>query len=448
MSEDKNIQQEPGAEQPDTEIEAAENEIDTVEAEIETAVSAENAEQVPAPEADGSEAAVSEPAPDKPEAPLPETAPAKHTARNAVIALLIAAAAFAVWWFTRSFEPAVITGVEPIVVYEDDEDIPGIIMDGIEAHGAEDRKDKVFEVEYSVLNEDGSVAAKLAQGEYRLLYKAVDKHSPDGVETTLTILPPDHEGPVIEGAQDIIAGLGETVSYRSGVTATDAVDGEVMLKIDSSAVDLDTLGDYPVVYSAEDRRGNRSEVSVNLKVVDRTEEDENGPIYLAEETLDEIVNDILTKIVTDDMSKLDKARAIYNYVHSSIRYVNGNYSEDWRRGAYVGFTRGRGDCFNYFACSKALLTAAGIDNLDLERYGGTTEHYWNLVNVGDGWYHFDACPYPIGYPMNGFMISEQQARDYTERCKSRVGYYVYDYSKCPVTVVGTPETATGSAITM
>ena len=101
--------------------------------------------------------------------------------------------------------------------------------------------------------------------------------------------------------------------------------------------------------------------------------------------------------------------------------------------------RSRGDCYNYFACSKALLDRAGIPNVDLYRVGGGTDHYWQLVNVGGGWYHFDACPHPDSYPLNSFLLDETAVREYTEKCSPvRSNYYVYDYENCPVTAVGFP----------
>ena len=75
-----------------------------------------------------------------------------------------------------------------------------------------------------------------------------------------------------------------------------------------------------------------------------------------------------------------------------LYHLHHSDKSDWKTGAYTGLTAGRGDCFTYYAVSRALLTALGIDNLAVERVGGETRHFWNLVNCGDGWYHFDACP--------------------------------------------------------
>ena len=38
------------------------------------------------------------------------------------------------------------------------------------------------------------------------------------------------------------------------------------------------------------------------------------------------------------------------------------------------------------------------------RVGGKTSHYWNLINCGDGWYHFDSCPHKD--KLETFMLTD------------------------------------------
>ena len=220
---------------------------------------------------------------------------------------------------------------------------------------------------------------------------------------------PDTQPPAIEGARDMTTAVGMSLSYRSGVTATDNVDGPLSIQVDASAVDLNQPGEYPVIYRAEDKSGNRSQVTVTVTVVEVSGVDDDDPTIdvsgadpvpteapikeVTRDMVDDAADQILSKIISSSMSDWEKAQAIYNYVHTHVKYVGTSDKSSWLMGAYVGFTRGRGDCYNYFACSKALLTRAGIPNIDLYRVGGTTDHYWQLVNVGSGWYHFDACPH-------------------------------------------------------
>lgn len=279
--------------------------------------------------------------------------------------------------------------------------------------------------------------------------------APAEAAATPTPPPPDTEPPVIEGPHDMTAAVGMTLSYRSGVTARDAVDGKVPLEVDASAVDLTQPGEYPVVYQAVDKAGNQAQRTVTLTVVavsgvndddptaDVSGEESAPPLPplpdVTREMVDEESRRILDKILSPSMSQWEQARAIYNYVHTHVKYVGSSDKSSWLIGAYVGFTRGRGDCYNYFACSKALLTLAGIPNVDLYRVGGNTDHYWQLVNVGSGWYHFDACPHPDSYPLASFLLDEAAVRAYTEKCTPvRTNYYVYDYQNCPVVPVGFP----------
>lgn len=263
----------------------------------------------------------------------------------------------------------------------------------------------------------------------------------------------DTTPPQLLGTKDITVMAGGSVSYRDGVSAVDDVDGTVPFQVDAGAVDLSEPGEYRVVYSAEDAAGNRAEAVVTVTVEpitvdqDILESDEPGSAgsggaassAATEEEVNRLADQILGRILRDGMSQREKARAIFNYVNRNIRYVGSSDKSSWVVGAHTGFTRKRGDCYNYFACSKALLTRAGIPNIDLTRVGGNSRHYWQLVNTGDGWYHFDACPHPTGYPLVAFMITETQARTYTEQVKrARQNYYVYDYESCPVQVEGTP----------
>lgn len=253
---------------------------------------------------------------------------------------------------------------------------------------------------------------------------------------------PDTEGPVISGVKPLTALVGGTLNYRDGVTAVDDRDGPVPIQVDSSKVNLNVAGEYEVVYFAEDSSGNRTEVATTAVITEpgSTENPTEGLAAADLERLNALADQILEQITDDSMSLRDKAKAIYDYVSSHIKYVGSSDKSSWIAGAYSGFTTGRGDCFNYFACAKTLLTRAGIPNVDLERVGGVTHHYWQLVNVGDGYYHFDTCPHPSGYGMTSFLITEDQARAYTEKIGSvRPNYYVYDYASCPVPVVGLSE---------
>ena len=261
---------------------------------------------------------------------------------------------------------------------------------------------------------------------------------------------PDTEGPVISGVQDLTTTVGETVSYRTGVTARDDRDGAVMLMVDSSGVNLSAAGEYQVIYSAEDSAGNRTEVTAAVVVTEpepappSDDGQKSGQVKEAsQEKVNDLADQILAKILKDGMSRREQARAIFDYVAKSVKYVGSSDKSSWLVGAYDGFTTGRGDCFNYYACSRVLLTRAGIPIVPLQRVNGNSRHYWVLTDVGEGFYHFDPCPHPKGYPLTCFLLTEAEVREYTTNLAAHssyyINYYTYDYSLCPVRVEGMPE---------
>lgn len=168
------------------------------------------------------------------------------------------------------------------------------------------------------------------------------------------------------------------------------------------------------------------------------EEDEDPPaenLAFTQEEFDQLVSDLLDTLVSEDMTPMEQARAVFDYVHANIRYTGTSDKSDWMNGAYMGMTTGKGDCFTYYAVSRALLTALEIDNLEVQRIPGTkSSHYWNLVNCGDGWYHFDACPRSLKMPsFLSFMVTDQQVADFT----AMAGRNYYDFDD-----TGLPERAT------
>ena len=154
-----------------------------------------------------------------------------------------------------------------------------------------------------------------------------------------------------------------------------------------------------------------------------------------QEGLDELVQQAIDNIITPGMTRLEQAKAVWKFAKNGISYTGKSDKSDWRSGAFEGLRTRRGDCFTYYAVSRALLTALGIDNLEVQRVGGPTSHYWNLVNCGDGWYHFDATPRSSKMPyFVSFMFTDKEAADYTARAGRN--YYTFDGSLYPARAGG------------
>ncbi len=223
-------------------------------------------------------------------------------------------------------------------------------------------------------------------GEQTVTIVAEDGHGNITEKDAILTLFADEDAPVFLAHDDFMIYLGETVSYKSKVTVTDNCETGLDLKVDATAVDLKTEGVYPVVYTATDAAGNSTTVTVNMTI----------KVYRAdEEELYQRINTILADLITEDMTQREKCKKIYNYIRSVVSYVSTSDKSDWITAALDGLNKGKGDCFVYFALSKAMLTCADIPNLDIERIRvGDSMHFWNLVDLedGHGWYHFDTTP--------------------------------------------------------
>lgn len=193
----------------------------------------------------------------------------------------------------------------------------------------------------------------------------------------------DLEPPVIQGVEELTVPAGSPVSYKRNVTATDNRDGEVAVTVDASQVDLNTLGDYTVVYKAKDAAGNEAEVSTVVHVVEASAD------TATEDQVNAKADELLAQITTAEMSEYEKAQAIFFWVHDNVAWSDHSPKDGWVSGAYRGLVERKGDCYVYAMTAKCLLTRAGIKNMDIEKIPTDVEHYWNLIDLGDGWYHYD-----------------------------------------------------------
>lgn len=245
-----------------------------------------------------------------------------------------------------------------------------------------------------------------------------------------TILPtatpteiPDEICPVIDGLEDIYLYAGENVSYKKGITVTDNKDETVSLEIDASDVDLDTPGEYIVTYKATDSSGNCTVETITVFVQEMNQ---------IELEVNRLADELLQELITENMSKWDTCYTLWNWCRTQIKYAYsaGDRSSIYA-GAYEGLHDRSGDCYAYYATFTLLLQKCGIDTIEVRRIDGKSNHWWNLVNLGDGWYHCDSSPRKAGHTYLCFMQTDAQIQEYTEFYKEKPNYYVFDESLYP-----------------
>lgn len=255
-------------------------------------------------------------------------------------------------------------------------------------------------------------------GEQEVQIGFIDEGENEVIKTARLTLEEDTQAPVIEGARDLDVIIGNTISYKKNVEATDNCPEGLEFSVDSSAVNLSQEGTYPVIYTATDYAGNTSSVEVTVTVRPR--------VYDINE-VNAMADAVLAGILTEGMSPVEKVQAIYNYVTRHISYISDSDKSNPVRAAYEGFNDRKGDCFVYAATSKFLLTRAGIPNMDIEKIPARTLHYWNLVDLGEGWLHFDTTPRK-DHPVI-FLWTDAQLMDYSAR---HYNSHNYDHEAYPV----------------
>ena len=243
--------------------------------------------------------------------------------------------------------------------------------------------------------------------------KTVGKHSisliVDGKTKKYTVEVIDTTAPVIE-VGEIHVNVGDGIAWKKQATVTDNSDGKIDIKVDSSAVNTSAAGTYTVTYTATDESGNSSSATATVIV---------GTMEVTEDMLYTELDKVIAQIITDGMNTEAKVRAIYAYVQDSINYASTAETDDFVYAAYMAlFSSGTGDCYSYFAASKAFFERLGIENIDMKRAegGAPGNHYWNLVNIGTKdapkWYHYDANPVSGQYSVSGCLLTDAQVEAY------------------------------------
>ena len=273
-----------------------------------------------------------------------------------------------------------LSGIQPLFTYI------GTEPDYLAGVSAMDDRDMALEILV-----DKSQVDLNAIGAYDIVYSVTDAAGHTTTAPSSVTVTDDCVAPTFQGVHDISLYLGSAASYRSGVIVTDDKDPSPKLEVDSSQVDLSNPGTYPLVYTARDMTGNETRVEVTVTVAKKPE------TYVDPETVNAKADELLKKIVTEDMAPEAKVKAIYSYVRSHYTYSGHSDKTDWVQGAYVMMESGQGDCFNYYAVTKLLLDRCGIPNIDVRKvrnYPEDSDHYWSLVSIDGGatYYHLDTTP--------------------------------------------------------
>jgi len=137
-----------------------------------------------------------------------------------------------------------------------------------------------------------------------------------------------------------------------------------------------------------------------------------------------IAKEIVDKIITPEMTVVDKIVAIHNYIVENCSYDYENYIEGKLEGdvlnAYGVFVEGRAVCQGYCAAFNMLCEYAGIKSIAVNGKSAQNDldHLWNAVIVNDEIFYIDTTfddpiPDQPGVPSRDFLyVTESALRRY------------------------------------
>lgn len=259
-----------------------------------------------------------------------------------------------------------------------------------------------------------------SQGSFDVEIVATDASgNSSSISIPVTIIE-DNTAPVIEGVEPLTISQGDSISYKKNITVTDDCDLAPTLEVDSSQVNTDKRGTYTLTYTATDAAGNVAKKSTTVKIV-------SAKIAAAtEETVNAMADSILATIITDGMDQKQQARAVFDWVVNNITYSETAGIDDLYSAAYKGMYNRIGDCTVKQKTAEVMLNRLGIKNMEIEKIRDTRGHYWLLIDIGEGWYHYDP-----NLQLDGTLIFYWHDADLWAYSNAHKNTHNYDPSKYP-----------------
>lgn len=99
-------------------------------------------------------------------------------------------------------------------------------------------------------------------------------------------------------------------------------------------------------------------------------------------------DEIISKIITNDMSNEDKIKAVHDYVINNTKYDSekiGGVTKYKSNTAYGALLQGYAICSGYADTMAIFLDKLGFENYKI----ASSKHVWNLVKINDEWKHLD-----------------------------------------------------------
>lgn len=103
---------------------------------------------------------------------------------------------------------------------------------------------------------------------------------------------------------------------------------------------------------------------------------------------------IVEEVITPEMSEVEKIIALHDYITTHATYDSGMLLPIPKKSPdsdnpYGILVNGQGVCMGYTTTFKLLMDMIGVESIIVRGRSSDEEHAWNMVKIGENWYHID-----------------------------------------------------------
>lgn len=120
-----------------------------------------------------------------------------------------------------------------------------------------------------------------------------------------------------------------------------------------------------------------------ISLIDDSQREEADSLCGLIDTASDISKKIVSSITDSNMSELEKADAVYEYLIKNAEYGDANNPLSYT--AYGALAEGKAVCQGYSGAFNMLCKAAGVMSLSVYN----DDHMWNVVVADGQLYHYD-----------------------------------------------------------
>ena len=247
-------------------------------------------------------------------------------------------------------------------------------------------------------------------------YKIIkEKTAKIKVSKELKLKVEDTKSPEITGYKDKTITVGDKIDLKSGIKASDLVDGELEFKIDGT-VDTKKAGTYKIKIIATDKNGNETTKEFTVTVKEKkttTSSGSKGTTSKKSSTSNKSSSSsgsststvagrlslakaeakrVVAKIIKPGMSDYDKAYAIMMYIYENVDVQTNQSAEAYKKNygneAYAALVLKIAACSGRCKAVTLLCDAAGLKSQHVNKDLWT--HQWNKVLIDGKWIILDS----------------------------------------------------------